>query len=299
MIFADRTEALLLVYNQAGRPQHMFSFFLNIDIIENMIKETKVCTMLEKNNRTRYNTLTQEMLDAFSALSYYSPLPGERELGELFGVSRPTVRRALRILEDERKVIRIQGRGTFYIGNKRYIEQNKTDSFAFNHEVVSHGNCSYSKVITQNIEPATQDIAESLLISENEEVFRLERLLVFGEDFCSLTNSFIPYKLCPALIRMDFTNMSLYSKLQENGIYPNRIDKILETIPCGSYEALHIGIRQGEPLSYIQTLAYDRNGCVIEYARNYSPAYKTRHEMVSYFSEEEQENTRANKNNIT
>lgn len=47
-----------------------------------------------------------------------SPLPPEMKLAKLFGVSRICVRQALRILEDDREIVRIQGRGTFVAERK-------------------------------------------------------------------------------------------------------------------------------------------------------------------------------------
>jgi DNA-binding transcriptional MocR family regulator len=40
-------------------------------------------------------------------------LPSEPELGRRFGVSRVVVRQALAILEDDRQIVRVKGRGTF------------------------------------------------------------------------------------------------------------------------------------------------------------------------------------------
>jgi GntR family transcriptional regulator of arabinose operon len=42
-----------------------------------------------------------------------APLPTERKLAEQFGISRGTVRRALRLLQREHLIVRQQGRGTF------------------------------------------------------------------------------------------------------------------------------------------------------------------------------------------
>ena len=47
-----------------------------------------------------------------------APLPPEMRLASLFGVSRVCVRQALQILEDDREIVRIQGRGTFVAQRK-------------------------------------------------------------------------------------------------------------------------------------------------------------------------------------
>jgi DNA-binding FadR family transcriptional regulator len=48
-------------------------------------------------------------------------LPSERELCERFGSARNTVRRALSILEDERRVVRKPGRGGYVVDESRAI----------------------------------------------------------------------------------------------------------------------------------------------------------------------------------
>src|SRR5918997_4678363 len=40
-------------------------------------------------------------------------MPSEPELARRFGISRVVVRQALAILEDDRQIVRIKGRGTF------------------------------------------------------------------------------------------------------------------------------------------------------------------------------------------
>ncbi|WP_052447424.1 GntR family transcriptional regulator [Clostridium polynesiense] len=236
--------------------------------------------MSKQNEKSRYITLTGELLEAFSALPYYSPLPGERELGEVFGVSRPTIRKALKILEDERKVIRIQGRGSFYLGNKRLVDSDKSSNIILYDEGFEQDAYSKAKIITQNIEKANEEIADKLKIKEGDEVFHLERLLYMKDNFNILSDAYVPYKLCPSLIDIDFHNTSLYIKLLENSIVPYRIEQTLTTVSCNEYEMRHLGISLNDPISFLQIVTLGESGTVIEYSTNRAPAYKTKYEMA-------------------
>ena len=63
-----------------------------------------------------HEKIRDAMEKQFADLAYFSPIPGERELCQTLGVSRPTVRKALELLEKENKIVRMQGRGSFYTG---------------------------------------------------------------------------------------------------------------------------------------------------------------------------------------
>ena len=80
--------------------------------------------MKGKNDMARkiellYMKLCHQLMIDYQNKPYYSPLPGERELCEIYKVSRPTVRKALEVLESEGCIVRFAGKGAFFIGNKQ------------------------------------------------------------------------------------------------------------------------------------------------------------------------------------
>lgn len=230
-----------------------------------------------------YMQLKNRILESFRDLAYYSPLPGERELCEVFNVSRPTVRKVLQLLESEKHIVRLPGKGSFYLGNKIHVDgSSSARGIAFYNEVVSSGRYTKSKVLLQNVEKPPRAIAIRLRVDEDEDVFHLERLRYIGDQLYSLANSYIPFKLCPNLLKEDFTDKSLYETLEKYGVHPCKLEKVLEIKPANAYEALHLEINVGDPVSVMQTVAYDEKNKIIECAISKSLAYNTRYEMTAY-----------------
>src|SRR5688500_11317383 len=80
-----------------------------------------------KSKETRYSTVARALLDDIErgAFAVGSLLPSEAELGSRFGVSRNTVREAVRQLEELRLVTRRQGVGTLVAARQvpgRYVQ---------------------------------------------------------------------------------------------------------------------------------------------------------------------------------
>ena len=68
----------------------------------------------KKNRTSFYMKLCHQLMIDYQNKPYYSPLPGERELCEIYKVSRPTVRKALEVLESEGCIVRFAGKVHFY-----------------------------------------------------------------------------------------------------------------------------------------------------------------------------------------
>lgn len=231
-----------------------------------------------KNERLHL-ILRQKIQEKFATMLYMSPIPGERDLCKEYNVSRPTIRKALKEMEQGGLLSRIQGRGTFYIGNKVAI--NYTDDLT-NEPVLtqilkSHGKITRSHVLKQTIELPETKIAANLHIPEDDFVFHLQRLRYIDDELYSLANDYIPLNLCPILPEIDFSdNTSLLKTLEENGVVPYREDKIIDVISSDALTAIYLQVKKDEPLVVERTITFDKNENIISYTTTIIDAYKSR-----------------------
>lgn len=247
--------------------------------------------------KLRYEELRDTLKAAYENSGKLTPMPSERELSEAYEVSRPTVRKALELLEEEQNIIRIQGKGTFYNGAPSNKPQKESagvsfpdgpigQSSPFYHQVSLSGDYTSSKVLTQKIEKADDEVADALKIPVGSSVFHLERLRYVEDQLMSLVDDYLPYELFPDIIQVDFNEATLFKTLIKFDLVPYVGHKIVSTIKAGGYVAANLGVEKGEPINQTQTVTIDKEGQIIIYNKSQSIAYKTVFE-VYVFSEQE------------
>jgi len=232
-----------------------------------------------------YEDLRKKLLKDYSRLTYYAPFPSEREICESYGVSRPTVRTALDLMEQDGDIVRLPRKGTFFLGNQPFTDHQLSSAGGFFNDVRLQGRETTSRVLFQNIDHAGEQAAEMLRIAPGDPVFHLERLRYLDGVLFSLANSFLPIRYLEYLKAVDFTRCSLYDVLSSHGVVPYKGLQQLRIRPADEYEAFHLEVEPGTPLSVLSSRMYTRSGELIEFVTTKSQAYMTSYEMVVYHDE--------------
>ena len=145
-------------------------------------------------------------------------LPNETRLGEMLGVSRITMRHALRNLEEWGLLRREQGRGTF-VSSSTVIAGVRGPT-SFTQEMADRGLAAIAGSRTEAM-PADNAIASALEIREGAAVCKIRRLRSGGGQPIGIQTAYLPAKRVPGLLDIGEPLPSLYATLRDRfGLVP-------------------------------------------------------------------------------
>ena len=158
--------------------------------------------------KPRYQQLKDLIIQRISTgeLRPNDRVPSENELVEAQSVSRMTVNRAMRELNNEGYVKRIAGRGTFvsdFRSQSHVLEvQNIAD------EIAGRGRTHTSEVLRPSRQPARGEIAKALHVEQGTDVFHL--LLVHFENSApiQIEDRHVVAEFAPDCMEQDFQNIT-------------------------------------------------------------------------------------------
>jgi GntR family transcriptional regulator len=192
-------------------------------------------------------------------------IPGEQELCALYRVSRTVVRQALREMELEGVINRRKGKGTF-ISLPKISEGLAQKLTGFYQDMVERGLKPGTKVLHQNVTPASQKVARFLNIRTGEDIIDILRLRYINSEPIQLVTTYIPFELCPSLATADLSNRSLYEFLEtECGIVLAKGRRYIEAVLANENEAGLLGVERGAPLLMLDSISYSEDGRPVEY----------------------------------
>ena len=212
------------------------------------------------------NILKGQMLSGI--LKPGDQIPSESELCRIYGVSRITVRQAVRSLVDEGFLYRKQGKGTFVASPK--LRRRLPKLYSFSEDMMELGLRPSSKLLEQTVIEVDEELAELLrLPSANRQVNKLVRVRMANDEPILIERTLIPVYLCPDLWKEDLERGSLYAILREK--YGLLLDHAYETYEVGKIkkdEARSLGCRAGLPAFIIERFTYLRNEVPVELTRS-------------------------------
>ena len=171
-------------------------------------------------------------------------MPSEAELVAQFGVSRMTVNRALRELQAEGLVDRVQGVGTFAaqlfrVASTLHIRD-------LHEEITARGHRHHAEVHVARQESATEGIAAKLGLTAGAPVFHT--LIVHFEDVVALQceDRWVNPAAAPQYLQCDFTQITPTQYLLQEAPFWQAEYSIEAALPTAR-EARLLGIRREDP----------------------------------------------------
>jgi len=189
-------------------------------------------------------------------------IPSEREIAVQMHVSRTTARLAVEELVASGLVYREQGRGT-YVAEPRM--RGLLGFASFTEDMQARGRTSRSIVLSQQVNPATERLAELLRVEAGQPALHLVRLRLADDEPVALQTADIALGLAPGLEAMDLADASLFAILREQyGIYPAWTEAEMAARKATAEEARLLELEPDSPVLVVRGLTYSDSFEVVE-----------------------------------
>lgn len=188
-------------------------------------------------------------------------LDNEIELADRFGLSRPTMRRAIQELVRKGLLVRKRGVGTQVVHGsvKRAVEL----SSLFD-DLTRTKQQPTTRVLCYETLPAPDEIAVALGLAPGAQTLHLERLRFAHDEPLAILRNWLPASL-GSFRREDMERGGLYAYLRSSGVKICVASQRIGARAATTEEAKMLGVRRGSPLLTMQRVTYDDVGQAVEF----------------------------------
>ncbi len=193
-------------------------------------------------------------------------LPSEAELAKELGISRNTLREALRILEEENIIIRKHGVGTF-VNRKPIFQGGIEELFSITELIEREGKKPGTEILfTGYVEPLHEDITE-LELKEDEQVFLVKRVRTADETPLVYCIDKVPANILPEGYKL--REESIFNSLKEAGVVINHAKSQIKTIAYHEEISHIMNCDKHIPLLVLRQVHFDEENHPVLYSINY------------------------------
>jgi len=236
--------------------------------------------MVLKSGRPRHEQISDWLRAEIEEGAYEvdEQLPSEKELGDMFDVSRVTVRRALQTLEHEGYIYRRQGLGSFVA--ERRAQQGLVRLTDFAQDMARAGLEAASRIVLQTNETPPPEVANWLHVDVGTTVHRLDRLRLGDGEPIAFDRTWLPLMYAQLIEGHDLEHDTLYRILEEEydipilrGRYRIRAASADETL------ADWLGVSEGRALLLIERCSMSEGEKRVYFQRRYYRSDRVAYEL--------------------
>jgi GntR family transcriptional regulator len=219
--------------------------------------------------RPLYKQLKDRLLETLTdgGLPATTKLASERELVAQYGVSRITVRQAMKELVNEGHLRSHPGKGFYATGRARpAFELELLRSFTAT--AIEHGLRPGSRLLHVRVEAAIDKVAAALQLPPGDPVATLRRLRLLDGLPVAVAEDWIDVRRVPGLVDLNWSgqNRSLYEELRfRYGLNPLSGETVLSSRLATYDEPDLLELKPPAAVLVIQQLAFDAGGSPINF----------------------------------
>ncbi|RSK67580.1 GntR family transcriptional regulator [Enterobacter huaxiensis] len=193
-------------------------------------------------------------------------LPTESTLQEAFGVSRVTVRQALKLLTEEQIIESIQGSGS-YVKEER-VNYDIYQLTGFYEKLADRNVDTHSDVHIFEVLKADVKLAEKLAIAPEDKVWHVKRVRFIKQKPVNLEETWMPLILFPDLTWEVMENSKYHYIEQVKKMVIDRSEQELVPVMPTEEAIAALALDPAKPILEKVSRGFLKDGRVFEYSRN-------------------------------
>jgi GntR family transcriptional regulator len=227
-----------------------------------------------KTNRVRLSVQAQQYLLDLIEDGTYEPgvqLPSENELATQLGISRPTLREALRNLEQEGAVVRKHGVGTFIAPGYAHRLEGGLERLESILELAGRqGLQPEVEALEIEEEPANRELAEKLQLAPGTRVTHVQRVIVVDKTPVAYMSDIVPSSvLAPVEIDDAFNGSVLDLLRQKQDLQMGQAVADIVALSADAVLAKKLKVKAGQAILLMEEVVFDWQGVPVDSSRNY------------------------------
>lgn len=193
------------------------------------------------------------------------PLPPEREIAKLTGLSRVTVRKAIAPLVKSGLVEKKQGSGSLIAEPVQRVEQSLSRLTSFTEDMQFRGIKTTSRWLNRAISAPSPEEIMNLAISTSETVSRIDRLRFANDIPMAIERATLPNYILKDPLNVE---NSLYETLEKIGKKPVRAIQHLKATNIKKEDAILLKCDEGTACLNVTRLSFLGSGEVVEFTKS-------------------------------
>jgi GntR family transcriptional regulator len=135
-------------------------------------------SIYQLEHRPLYLQIKEKLQKAIESknFKYGEKLPSEPDLAEIYGVSRSTIREAIKVLAQEGFVVVRHGLGTFVTSSGRDVKSNIAELHSITDIIIQHGWTAGTVNPLMREEEPDEELIERLQVKPSEKIVHIERV---------------------------------------------------------------------------------------------------------------------------
>ncbi len=219
----------------------------------------------QKHAQPLYQQIRDELRQRILSGVYgvHDKLPSEANLMQEFGVSRITVRQALRDMHREGYLFSTQGKGTFV--RKPKAIQDVQSLQGFDEAMRRQGYTTSARVLNIAEVTPNNDVAVALQLSQTQTVVEVRRVRYLNHKPVSVDVSYFPREIGARLWGRDLS-VDIFPMLENELDIPlGHASLTLGAAACTPELALLLDLEAQSPILQVQRLTHDKNNTPIDF----------------------------------